>query len=319
MKISEIGGEFELIRRVTEGKKIDPAVVKGIGDDCAVLELRGNTYQLVTTDMMVENDHFNLKWHSPYQVGMKLMEANVSDIICMGGTPKFAFLSMSLTGETSVEFMDGFYKGLYDSAEKHGVSLVGGDTTHGTELVFNIVLLGEVDKELLRLRSGGRPGDVICTTGLLGGSTAGLKLLLKEKEGFLGDHLEPKARTREEGLAIARYATAMIDVSDGLGSEVKHICNESGTGGEIDYHAIPMSPETIQAGKAIEEDPCDLALYGGEDFEIVFTIPEKNIESLKKDFTDFTIVGRILDKEEGVWLVRDGKRETLKQGYNHFA
>jgi thiamine-monophosphate kinase len=237
----------------------------------------------------------------------------------MGGLPLYAFISMSLRRDTTVEFMDDFYKGLMASGSRHAVTLLGGDTTHGTEYVFNLTLLGSAPPGLVRLRSMAVKGDLICVTGDLGGSTAGLKLLLQGRKGYLKDHLEPTCRTSAEGRAIARHAHAMIDVSDGLGSEVTHICNRSGTGARIDYAAIPLSQTTIEAARATGLDPYDFALYGGEDFELVFTIPESGLESLKGEFIDYTIVGEILDKEEGIRLFKDGQNQPLEKGYDHFA
>ena len=320
MKISDIGGEFALIRRLTGAPYNDPAVIKGIGDDCAVLEYTSDKYLLITVDMMVENDHFSLAWHTPYQVGKKLMESNVSDIISMGGTPRWAFISLALTADTQVEFMDDFYRGLYDSAAKHRVELIGGDTTHGRDLVLNLALVGDVDRNLVRLRSHAVPGDLICVTGTLGKSEAGLRLLRKGiKEGYLKGHLEPLCRLESEGKAIARHAHAMIDVSDGLGSEVGHICEESGTGARIDWEKIPLSKETIEAARTLSDEPQQYALYGGEDFELVFTIPQENIPALKKEFSDFTVVGEILPKEDGIYILKEGRALEMKRGYDHFA
>jgi len=318
MKIKDIGGEFELIKRITGKAVNDKNVIKGIGDDCAVI-YNGNKYLLVTTDMMVENDHFNLKWQTPQQVGMKLMEANVSDIVSMGGKPTYAFISMSLTKETSVELIEGIYEGLHISAKIHKVIILGGDTTHGTEHVFNLTLLGEVDKSLVKYRSCAREGDIICVTGKLGGSTAGLKLLLNNKDGYLLDHLEPKSRLASEGEIISRYANSMIDVSDGLGSEVRHICEESNVGARIDYDKIPLSDETIKSAEIVGENPEDFALYGGEDFELVFTIPQNKINFLKKEFNEFSIVGEILDSNKGFFILKNNKKVVPKSGYNHFG
>jgi thiamine-monophosphate kinase len=319
MKISEIGGEFAFIKRVTGVSYRDPAIIRGVGDDCAVLEYTPDTYLLVTVDMMVENSHFRMDWFSPYQVGMKLMEVNVSDIIAMGGSPRWAFISLALTHDTEVEFMDEFYRGLYDSAKKHGVALVGGDTTHGRELVLNLALIGDVDKDHVRLRSQAEPGDLICVTGTLGKSEAGLRLLLAgRREGYLAGHLEPKSRLEREGKAIARHARAMIDVSDGLGSEVGHICEESDTGARIDWEKIPLSGGTVEAARAAGGDPRLYALYGGEDFELVFTIHPDGVGALKNDFADFTVVGEILPKEAGIFISREGERLELKGGYDHF-
>lgn len=320
MKIADIGGEFALIRRLTGVRQSDPAIVKGVGDDCAVLEYTPEKYLLVTVDMMVENDHFSLAWHTPFQVGSKLMESNVSDIISMGGTPRWAFISLALTPSTDVEFMDAFYEGLYDSAGRHKVALIGGDTTHGRNLVVNLAILGDVDKDFVRLRSHAVPGDLICATGDLGKSQAGLKLLLNGRsDGYLKGHLEPRCRMEWEGKAIARHARAMIDVSDGLASEVRHICEESGTGAGIYWEKIPVSRDTREAAALVSGVPEEYALYGGEDFELVFTIPEENISALREEFTDFTVVGEVLPREEGIFILREGHKEEMKKGYDHFA
>jgi len=320
MKISELGGEFALIRRLTSGSHPDPAVIQGVGDDCAVLEYTPDRHLLVTVDMMVEHDHFSLDWHSPLQVGQKLMESNVSDIIAMGGTPRWAFISLALTPATDVEFMDEFYRGLHASAERHHVAILGGDTTHGRDLVVNLALLGDVAKDQVRLRSLAVPGDLICVTGNLGRSQAGLKLLLAgRRDGCLQGHLEPRSRLAWEGAAIARHAHAMIDVSDGLASEVGHICRASGTGARVHLERIPLSEGTIRGAALVASDPCDFALYGGEDFELVFTIPPGDIPGLEREFTDFAIVGEILPEAEGTCLLRHGVQEEMKRGYDHFA
>ncbi|UCD59124.1 MAG: thiamine-phosphate kinase [Candidatus Hydrogenedentota bacterium] len=320
MKISDIGGECALIRRLTGISYNDPAIIKGVGDDCAVLEYTHDNYLLVTVDMMVENDHFSLDWHTPYQVGKKLMESNVSDIIAMGGKPRWAFVSLALTAATQVEFMDELYRGLYDSARRHSVALIGGDTTHGRDLVFNLALLGDVGKNFVRLRSDAVPGDLLCVTGTLGKSEAGLRLLRNGKnEGWLEGHLEPQCRLEWEGRAIARYARAMIDVSDGLGSELAHICEESNTGGCIIWENIPLSPGTIKAAQILYDEPQHYALSGGEDFELVFTIPPANIPDLRKEFSDFTVVGEILAKEAGIFILKQGHKMELSRGYDHFS
>jgi thiamine-monophosphate kinase len=320
MKISDIGGEFALIRRLTEKKYTDPAIVKGVGDDCAVLEYTPDKYLLVTVDMMVENDHFTLAWHTPFQVGWKLMESNVSDIISMGGAPRWAFISLALTPSTQVEFMDQFYDGIYASADRHGLALIGGDTTHGRDMVVNLAILGDVEKDYVRLRSHAIPGDLICATGTLGKSEAGLRLLkMGIKEGYRGGHLNPRCREVWEGRAIARHAHAMIDVSDGLASEVQHICEESSTGARIVWDDIPISTQTRDAAQSLSDEPQYYALYGGEDFELVFTIPKERIPSLEMEFTDFTVVGEILPQKQGIYIIREGKRQEMKKGYDHFA
>ncbi|MFH1848631.1 MAG: thiamine-phosphate kinase [archaeon] len=315
MKVMELG-EFGLIRRIAQD--IDDArVIKGIGDDAAVIDA-GDKYLLVTTDMLVQNDHFSLDWSTPKQIGIKAMESNVSDIAAMGGTADYAFVSICLTRDTTVKFVDGLYEGLRFSANNHNVKIIGGDTTHGGLVVINIAILGTVAKDMLRLRSHAKPGDLIAVTGTLGGSAAGLQLLTDKvhcDKRLLQKHLEPGCRAKA-ALAIAKHANAMIDVSDGLASEVRHICEESRVGAEIIREKIPLSKETKEAANLTNKDPYYFALNGGEDYELVFTIPENRAESLRNEFSDFTVVGKI--KEEGISLLHNGKPVDLGSGYDHF-
>lgn len=325
MLISQIGGEFELIKRLADKKIYDPGVIKGIGEDSAVIRYTNGKYLLLATDMLVERRHFNLGWHTPYQIGKKLMEANVSDIVAMGGAPKYALVSLALKKMTSVEFADELYRGLHASAKRHDVSIVGGDTNRGGEYVFSLALVGEVEKSLMRLRSTAKVGDLICVTGDLGGSAAGLRIIKKYKHPgaallkYIKKHLEPVARRAKVGRLIAGYAHAMIDVSDGLASEVRHICEESGVGAKIDWEKIPIANTTKTAAKMTKSDPHKLALYGGEDFELVFTMAENNLENLRGRFRDFSVVGKILDKKEGVYILKSGQRISIGRGFNHFV
>ena len=319
MTISDIGGEFELIRRLARRDVADPRLVRGVGDDCAVLKNSPGTLTLATTDMMVEGTHFSLAWQSPFQIGRKLVEANVSDIVCKGGTPRFAFLSICLTKQTQYKWVEEFYSGLYAAAERHGVLLVGGDTTRGERLVCNLALLGEVEAGQFRPRSGAKPGDLIGVTGTLGGSAAGLELLKQKKTGHLRDYLEPSCRSAGEGRAICRYAHATIDVSDGLAGEVSHVARESGLGAELDCEKIPLSLTTIESARAVKRDPVDFALYGGEDFQILFTLAPDDVPPLLNDLDDFTVIGRMREATEGVFLLRDGERIPLGRGHDHFA
>jgi thiamine-monophosphate kinase len=172
----------------------------------------------------------------------------------------------------------------------------------------------------VRLRSGARPGELICVTGTLGRSEAGLRLLMAGKRGgYLAGYLEPRCRLASEGQAIARHAGAMIDVSDGLASEVGHICEQSGTGARIDRDAIPLSPETREAAREAGGDPYDYALYGGEDFELVFTLAPERRGPLAGEFSDFTVVGEILPEERGITMTGGGRTIDLKSGYDHFG
>jgi thiamine-monophosphate kinase len=319
MKIKDMGGEFALIKRIAAKAKCK-TVLKGIGDDAAVLTL-GNKLFVITTDTLVENDHFSLKWFAPKQVGMKAIEINVSDVGAMGGKPKYALVSLVLTKETPVEFVDELYKGMRESGNKYGVDIIGGNMTHGREVVIDIDMIGEVKKENLCLRSSAKPGDFILVSGDVGASKAGLNLFMKNKinkknknnfKKVIEAHIEPKAKYHKVKKFL-KYINAMIDVSDGIASDIIRVCEQSNLGAVIYGDNIPIRDETRKAAKLLKEKALDYALYGGEDFELIFTVSEKNLSKVKG-----YLIGEVT-KKKGVRLYKNGK-ETLitKHGYDHF-
>jgi len=314
MKISDLGGEFKLIERLARPAR-NPDVLCGIGDDAAVVRTAGGL-QVFTTDMLVEGDHFSLRYFTPRQIGIKAMESNVSDVAAMGGEPRYALISIALTEDTEVEFVDGFYEGIYEVAGKYGLDVIGGDTTHGPRIVLNVTLIGTVQEDRLCLRSDARPGDRIFVSGPLGGSTAGLMLFLKEIAGFETVkrlHTEPSAKL-DISRSVAPVAHAMEDVSDGLASEVQHICRASGCGAVLYAEQVPILDEVRKAAEAVSADPLDFALFGGEDFELVYTVPEQHVEQ-----TPGSLVGEIREGE-GVYLRSAGKEALIERsGYDHFA
>jgi len=310
MKIEELG-EFGLIDRLAERIGEKEGLIKGIGDDCAVLDDEDN-YTLLTTDMLVSGDHFNKKWHSPRQIGRKSMVVNISDIAAMGGYPEWSLVSIAIPDDIDVEYIDEIYSGMLEACQSYGSTIIGGDTTHGDLLVINVAIIGKVKKEDLCMRGDAKIGDKVCVTGDLGKSWAGLDLLRAGKDGYTGYHLQPECRL-EEGRKLAPHANAMIDVSDGLASEVNHICRESGVGALIKKEKVPISKKTKEAAKTLDKDPMFWALSGGEDFELVFTIPEEKMSFIED--IDFTEIGEIT--EEGVYLL-NGEKTELKGGYDHF-
>ncbi len=316
MNISELGGEFAFIKRISR-KPIHKTVVAGIGDDAAIIKCGGRLLA-ITTDMLVQYDHFSLDYFSPQQIGIKSMESNVSDLAAVGARPLYAFISICLPKETTVEFMDGFYDGIYSSASKHGIDVLGGDTTHGSIIVVNITLVGEIKGKKIPLRSKAREGDLVFVTGALGASTAGLKLFQKKITGFdfvKKKHREPDARL-DLSFKIAAIANAMEDVSDGLASEIRNICLASKKGAVIFADAIPIEKETKDAAAAIWQNALDFALFGGEDFELVFTVPKKFRKKAEKLGV---LVGKITNGEK-VFLETQGRLEEIKKfGYDHFA
>lgn len=338
MKISEIG-EFGLIERISKDTIINPKnILLGIGDDCAAYYTSPDKIVLATCDMLVENIHFTLSTCSPRQLGRKAMAVNISDIAAMGGIPRQALLSLGAASSTSVEFIDQLADGMKEEAKLFKINIVGGDTVRSPlGLVINITLIGEVESDLIVKRSTAKPGDLIMVTGELGGSAAGLILILEEEkystiplkiaEEVKLAHLSPIPRIKE-GRIIAkeRLANSMIDISDGLASDLTRICEASAVGAKVYASKIPILSLARKVAKLIKKDPLDLALYGGEDYELLFTVsPEKPevVSNLlyKKLGVKVTMIGEIRKEQEGIKLEDlQGRVVDLQaKGYNHFS
>lgn len=311
MNIKELGGEFQFINRIKKKSK-NKNVIVDIGDDCAVTEYNDDSYHLYTTDMLVEGDHFSLDYFSPYQIGIKVMESNVSDIAAMGGKPVYSLISLSLKEDTTVEFIDGVYNGINEICERYNFDLIGGDTTHGDKIVISLTLIGQVDKNKLKLRSGADIGDLIVVSGPLGGSTAGLKLFLNTIDGFddiKKYHTNPISEIKNLP-KILPVAKAMEDVSDGLASEIRNICKMSKVGAKIFREKIPLNKGIKKSSSLLDDDPYDYALFGGEDFKLVYTVNKKDRHKIYG-----TVVGEIIKGEK---ILLDGK-ELKNYGYDHFS
>ncbi len=317
MKIKDIG-EFGLINRIKKSTKLfSKEVVVGIGDDAAVLKFDKDHYIIFTTDMLVENDHFSLKFSTPEQIGMKAIEQNVSDVAAMGGIPKYAVVSLALPDYADVEFVDRLYNGINKKSRKYKISIVGGNITHSREIVVNIAMIGFVEKENLVLRSGAKIGDLVFCSGDVGKSTAGLELLRNNKKGkSIKKHLEPESRLKLARELAKIRVNSMIDVSDGVASEVRHICEQSKVGTIIYADKIPISGDTINDSKKLNKNPVDFALYGGEDFELVFTADKSKLKQLRK--LDVTIIGEIVNKKSGIRLIKNNKKYNIESGFDHF-
>ena len=318
MKIKDIGGEFGLIERIrNKVKQYSKNVVAGIGDDAAVMEYDKKNYIIFTTDMLVENFHFSLKYSAPEQIGMKAIEQNVSDIAAIGGVPKFALVSLALPYDIDVSFVGRLYKGINKKSRIYKINIVGGDISCSKEIVVNVALIGLVKKKYLALRSGARIGDLIFCSGDVGKSGAGLELLKHNKKGkSIKKHLEPQSRLDLARKLVKVGVNSMIDVSDGVTSEVKHICEESKVGAIIYADKIPISENTINDAKKIQKNPIDLALYGGEDFELIFTANKSKLKQFKK--YDVKVIGEIVDKKYAVKLIKKNKKINLGNGFDHF-
>ena len=317
MKIKDIG-EFALIKRLSSKiNSYSNDVVIGIGDDAAALNYDKDNYLIFTTDMLVENTHFSLKYFTPEQIGMKAAEQNVSDIAAMGGLPRYSVVSLALPENIDVEFVEELYNGINKKVKEYKIDVVGGNISRSREIVVNIAMIGVVEKKYLALRSGAKNDDLIFCSGDVGKSNAGLELLKHNKRGIsIRKHLEPKARLDLARKLVKTGINSMIDVSDGVASEVNHICEQSNKGAIIYANKVPISKATADDSKKIKKDALNLALYGGEDFELVFTAPKSRLNQLKK--YDVTVIGKIVDKKHGVKLIRDGKKLDIESGFEHF-
>ncbi|MDD3375665.1 MAG: thiamine-phosphate kinase [Candidatus Omnitrophica bacterium] len=292
-------GEFGLIDAIKKSVPVKKEVVKGIGDDAAILPLDKKRNFLLTTDMLVEGVHFGLK-DSRNLVGRKALAVSISDIAAMGGVPKFAVVSLGVSKKMRAQEVKDIYKGLSEIAKIFDVSIVGGDTVQSDKLIINIALTGEARKKDIILRSGAKPGDVIFVTGVLGRS-------LKTKK-----HLNFIPRFQYSQYLVKKFKpSAMIDVSDGLSSDLKHILSESNVGAVIDEERIPCAKGATSAQ----------ALCDGEDFELVFTLTKKKAEVFKRQKkVTFYEIGVIVHERNGFMLrSRDGKLcRIAKEGYRHF-
>jgi len=310
-------GEKSLIERIRRRARGGAAVVTGIGDDCAVLRVPAGHELLVTTDFTLENVHFRREWHPPEVVGWRCLTRGLSDIAAMGGEPRAAFLSLAVGADVPQKWVDRFLAGLLEAAEEFRVPLAGGDTAQSAGgIQADIVVVGSVPKGEAILRSGARPGDQIYVTGELGGSAAAIARL-REGRVRAADyerHFHPSARV-EVGQWLRRrgLASAMIDISDGLSTDLEHICEESGMGAEIEIAAIPRA----RVGRPAQPVGFDLALHGGEDYELLFASAKKI--PAKVAGVPATRIGRITRKRGMVLILQNGQRQRLAaRGWEHF-
>ncbi len=325
MKIEELGGEFALIDRLAAIAPLDHEdLIVGIGDDAAVIRTAPEPAPLllVTTDILVEERHYSRRWANGFQIGTKAVECNVSDIAAMGGIPTWMFLSLMIPRETEVDWAEDLYRGIGDACRRHGVTMAGGDTARGDVSSINITLLGQVAPAELCLRSHARPGDLLFVTGSLGASAAALALLQRKMTPspyLLEKHLTPSCRL-EASRRIAPLANAMIDISDGLGSEVHHICRQSQVGAEIEAAAIPLHADVVAAAEMVGRPAVEMGLGGGEDFELLFSMAPENADRLAATGLSCHQVGRVTGPGEGVRLIQpDGHPMPLPGGFDHFG
>lgn len=331
-------GEFGLIKHLTEHITLhNSSTIKGVGDDAAVIDA-GNKYILLSTDMLVEGVHFDLTYVPLKHLGYKAIAVNVSDICAMNGTAKQITVSIAVSNRFSIEAIEELYSGMLMACDKYKVDLVGGDTTTSLSgLVISLSVLGEADKDDVVYRSGAKEKDLLVVTGDLGGAYMGLQILEREKavykenpnvqpdlEGndyILERQLKPEARVDIAPLLkqLDVKPTSMIDISDGLASEILHICQQSNVGCNLYEDKIPMDSMTINRAHEFKLDPTICALSGGEDYELLFTINQKDFDKVK-NHPDFTIIGHITDKASGANMItRSGSSvELTAQGWDAF-
>lgn len=335
--ISEIG-EFALIERLQQvlGAPDDEDLLAGIRDDAAVYRVGDGRVHVVTTDALIETVHFTRTFMPTTHLGFKAISVNVSDIVAMNARPRYAVVAIGLPNNITVEMVDALYDGVRQACQQYGVTVIGGDTTSARHLTLSVTVVGEAREEEIIYRRGARAGDALCVTGDLGGAYAGLKVLIEQQkavreegEAYEPDldpfryvierQLAPKARLdildvwEEAGVR----PHALIDISDGLASEVHHICRQSRCGATVFGAAIPVALETRDVADQFQEDVDTYALFGGEDYELLFTLPNDVLEQL--DPTTFVVVGEVTG-DEGV-QIQSPTGEVLNleaAGFEHF-
>jgi thiamine-monophosphate kinase len=331
-------GEFELIAHLTSGLASHEDVRLGVGDDCAIMDLGGDQLLLATCDSQVEGVHFTLQTSSPEQIGRKALAVNLSDIAAMGGVPRFALVSLLIPSHLSLEILEEIYRGLRQEAEHFATTIVGGNIARagsGSSLTIDITLLGSVMRDRAITRSGARPDDLLCVTGYLGDSAAGLFTLLHPERTYspgardqvCAVHRTPHPRIAE-GRILSQFGpqviTSMLDVSDGLSGDLAHLCERSQVGVRVELARLPLSPAIHTIAYEAGQDPWQWALHGGEDYELLFTVArgyeQEVIEAVQAATgTLVTVIGSMLPLEERLWLLHsDGHQENLcPQGWDH--
>ena len=330
-RIQEIGEQrlLQIIRR--QGTRSAPGLLAGIGDDGAVFQSDPQKATVISCDLLTEGVHFQRRWISPGQLGHKSLAVNLSDIAAMGATPRFALVGLALPRELPLSWVQEFYRGMRFLAKRHHLAIIGGDTCAAKEnITISLTLLGEGEKEKLLLRSGAKAGDKILVTGVLGEAAAGLEILQSDSrrpadEALIKKQLEPQPRCREgQAIAALGLASAMMDISDGLAQDILNLTQSSGVGAEIRRERLPISEYLQQRAPQLGKQAWELALSGGEDYELLLSAPATAIEPLRRALAacrcPLTVIGRITPRRQGVKL-RDESGRSLPwpQGYRHFS
>lgn len=336
-EIQELG-EFGLIKNLTESlQNTQPGTIKGVGDDAAVIGI-GERKTLVSTDMLIEGVHFDLSFHPLKHLGYKSVVVNVSDILAMNGKPEQIVVSIAFSSRFSLQAVQELYEGIRLACDAYGVDLVGGDTSSSRQgLVISITAIGSAFEKDIVYRKGAKENDLICVSGDLGAAYMGLQLLEREKQVFLADptmqpdldghdyilqrQLKPEARLDviKDLEKAGIKPTSMIDISDGLASEIFHLCEASEVGMAVYELKIPIDPATVSSAEQFNLNPLTCALNGGEDYELLFTVDQKDFEKIRA--TDaVSIIGHVTPKAAGKVVVtkNDNQFELKAQGWKHF-
>jgi thiamine-monophosphate kinase len=345
--ISAVGefGLIDIIKRIVDVRLDDLTVhanlLRGIGDDAAIYRPTPGHVHILTTDTFVEGIHFDLTFTSFKHLGWKVIAASVSDVAAMGGIPRYATVAISLPGKISVEMVRELYEGMAHVCKRYNCMIVGGDTTTTlANTTIGVTLIGEADEHRVLYRSGARVGDYLCVTGHLGASVAGLKVLQREKDRFsaaasteefrpnlepyapaIEKHLMPKPRLDISRLLVEHVTVnAMIDVSDGLASDVRHICEQSGVGATVYEHNLPVERVTQTIASEFAQSPTTYALFGGEEYELLFSLSDEEYAKIEQLTSDVTIIGRITEPAGQIVLVNEqGEHVPLEAGgWDHF-
>ena len=336
--LSELG-EFGLIDHLTKNFSLqNKSSIKGVGDDAAVLEVKDKQI-LVSTDLLIEGVHFNLSYMPMKHLGYKSVIVNLSDICAMNAIPTQITVSIAVSNRFTLEALEEFYEGIALACKVYGVDLVGGDTTSSTTgMMISVTAIGSAKKEDIAYRKGSKPNDLLVVSGDLGGAYMGLQVLERENEVFkvnpqnqpdlapysylVERQLKPEARKDIVELLekLDVHPTSMIDISDGLSSEILHLCKEGDVGCHVYEDKIPLDPAVISSCEEFDLDSSLVALSGGEDYELLFTIDQKEFLKIKGN-PNLTVLGHITDKNEGAFLIsRNGSKIPLTaQGWNSFS
>ena len=325
--------EIELINQLTDNlPNYNSDVIKGIGDDCAVIKQADGNYLLTTCDSQVDGVHFDSLVSTPQQIGQKAVAVNVSDIATMGGRPTYCMVSLIIPKKLKPDYIQAIYDGIKISCANDKIQIIGGNISSGKQLIIDITMMGEVRSDELLLRSGAKIGDKVLVTGSLGMAAAGLKLIqnpdviVENKYELIQKQLSPVACLSEAAIiAQSKLATSMIDISDGLFSDIGHICDASNVGVNIYQSQIPVLKSVLQVEKRLVLEPLSLATSGGEDYELLITVSPKSATDLVNLIQSATgasasIIGEITDASDGRYLqLSSGDRQIITpNGWQHF-